>query len=146
MSPVRTALARLWSRGEVRYLLVGGFCFLADVTILWVAHDLLGVPLPIATPVAFLASFAITYTMQRVIAFGSESAIGTSVFRYTLLVVFNTIATTGIVWAAPALGLPWIVGKIVAVIATTIWNYFAYRHFVFRPARSPRDGDAVTDA
>ncbi|KJQ53665.1 GtrA family protein [Microbacterium sp. SA39] len=142
MSPARAALARLWSRGEVRYLLVGGFCFLADVAILWVAHDLLGVPLPIATPVAFLASFAFTYTMQRVIAFGSQSAIGSSVFRYTLLVVFNTVATTGIVWAAPALGLPWIVGKLVAVIATTIWNYFAYRHFVFRPARPARDADA----
>lgn len=136
MTGVRNALARLWGRSEVRYLLVGGFCFLADVTILWVAHDLFGVPLPIATPVAFLASFAITYTMQRVIAFGSESAVGASVLRYTLLVIFNTVATTGIVWAAPALGLPWIVGKIVAVIATTFWNFFAYRHFVFRPSRA----------
>lgn len=143
MSRVREALVALWSRGEVRYLIVGGFCFLADVAILWVAHDVLGVPLPIATPVAFLASFAITYTMQRVIAFGSKSPVGTSVFRYTLLVIFNTIATTGIVWAAPALGLPWIVGKLVAVVATTIWNYFAYRHFVFRPAKSEPVADGL---
>lgn len=136
MTRVKGLLPQLWARSEVRYLLVGGFCFLADVVILWVAHDFLGVPLPVATPIAFLASFAITFTLQRVVAFGGDSAVGSSIFRYTLLVIFNTLATTGIVWLAPVLGLPWIIGKIVAVIVTTIWNYFAYRYFVFRPKRS----------
>lgn len=125
-------LARLaWGHSAIRYLLVGGFCFLVDVALLWLAHDLLGVPLAIATPVAFLASFAVTYTLQRLVAFASEARVVPSVARYTALVVFNTIATTGIVWLVDQAGGGWLIGKVVAVVATTIWNYFAYRYWVF---------------
>lgn len=125
------AVRRVWSHSAIRYLLVGGFCFLVDAGLLWVLHDLAGAPLAIATPVAFLASFAVTYTLQRVVAFGSEARVAPSVARYTALVIFNTIATTGIVWAVDALGGAWLVGKVLAVVATTIWNYFAYRYWVF---------------
>lgn len=135
---LRDAARRIWSLSPVRYLLVGGFCFVVDVALLWIAHEWLGVPLPIATPLAFLASFAVTYTMQRVVAFASDSKMVPSVARYTALVAFNTLATTGIVWAVDALAGGWFVGKVLAVVATTVWNYFAYRYWVFAssPARS----------
>ncbi|WP_051662318.1 MULTISPECIES: GtrA family protein [unclassified Microbacterium] len=132
------AVRRIWSHSAVRYLVIGGFCFLVDAGLLWIAHDLLGVPLAVATPVAFLASFAVTYTLQRVVAFASDSKVVPSVARYTALVIFNTIATTAIVWFVDSLGGGWFVGKVLAVIATTVWNYFAYRYWVFTnpPARS----------
>ncbi|MGS0560822.1 GtrA family protein [Microbacterium aurugineum] len=132
------AVRRLWSHSAVRYLVIGGFCFVVDAGLLWFAHDVLGVPLAIATPIAFLASFAVTYTLQRVVAFASDSKVVPSVARYTALVIFNTIATTGIVWAVDQLGGGWFLGKVLAVIATTVWNYFAYRYWVFinPPARS----------
>ena len=137
MTGLGDTLHRLWGSSAARYLLVGGFCFLADVAILWVAHDVLGVPLAIATPVAFLASFAITYTTQRVIASESDAKVAPSVLRYTVLVAFNTVATTAIVWGIAELGAAWIVGKVVATIATTIWNYFAYRYWVFASPKAP---------
>jgi len=125
-------LARLaWGSSAVRYLVVGGFCFLVDVGLLWLAHDVLGAPLAIATPLAFLASFAVTYTLQRVVSFSSDSQVVPSVARYTALVIFNTLATTGIVWLVDQSGAGWFAGKVVAVVATTVWNYFAYRHWVF---------------
>lgn len=124
-------LARLWSSSAVRYLVVGGFSFLFDVGMLWLLHNVFGVPLTISTPTAFLLSFAVTYTLQRTVAFRSADGVAPSVLRYTILVAFNTIATTAIVWAADAIGMPWIVGKVAAVLATTVWNYFAYRYWVF---------------
>jgi putative flippase GtrA len=131
-------LARLaWGSSGVRYLLVGGFCFLVDVGLLWLAHDVLGAPLAFATPIAFLASFAVTYTLQRVIAFASDAKVVPSVARYTALVVFNTIATTAIVWLIDGAGWGWLAGKIVAVVATTVWNYFAYRYWVFVTPPTP---------
>ena len=135
---LRATARRLWDHSAVRYLLVGGFCFVVDVALLWLAHDVLGVPLAIATPVSFLASFAVTYTLQRVVAFASDSKVVPSVARYTALVVFNTLATTGIVWAIDEAGAGWLLGKVVAVVATTVWNYFAYRYWVFAhpPTRS----------
>lgn len=127
-SPV---LARLWSSSAVRYLLMGGFAFLFDIGMLWLLHEAFRVPLAVSTPVAFLLSFAVTYTLQRTVAFRASDGVAPSVLRYALLVAFNTVATTGIVWAADALGMPWAAGKVVAVLATTVWNYFAYRYWVF---------------
>lgn len=127
----RNPVARIWSSSAVRYVVVGGFAFVFDVALLWLLHEMLGISLAISAPVAFLASFAVTYTLQRLVAFRSDEAVLPSVIRYTLLVAFNTVATTGIVWAANAAGLPWESGKVIAVAATTVWNYFAYRHWVF---------------
>lgn len=125
------AVRRVWSSSAIRYLAVGGFCFVVDAGLLWIIHDIFGAPLAIATPIAFLASFAVTYTLQRVVAFASDSRVAPSVARYTALVIFNTIATTAIVWVIDALGGEWLLGKVLAVIATTLWNFFAYRHWVF---------------
>ncbi|WP_341934942.1 GtrA family protein [Microbacterium sp. LWO14-1.2] len=137
---VRAAVQRVWSHSAVRYLLVGGFCFLVDVGILWLAHEALGIPLAVATPLSFLASFAVTYTLQRIVAFASDAKVVPSVARYTALVIFNTLATTGIVWTVDHLGGGWLVGKVIAVVATTVWNFFAYRHWVFAAPR-PRSSD-----
>ncbi|MGX1701287.1 GtrA family protein [Microbacterium sp. NPDC055357] len=129
----------------MRYLVVGGFCFLVDIGLLWLLHDAFHVPLAIATPIAFLASFIVTYSLQRIVAFSSDAKVAPSVGRYTLLVVFNTVATTGIVAGFAALGVPWVIGKVVAVAATTVWNYFAYRFWVFaRPnTTNPKDDHDV---
>lgn len=137
---VRGAVRRAWSSSAVRYLFVGGICFAVDVALLWAAHDLLGVPLAVATPLAFLTSFVVTYTLQRVVSFASDSKMVPSVARYTALVVINTIATTAIVWAVDTIGGGWFVGKVAAVVATTVWNYFAYRYWVFAgPTRRSPD-------
>ncbi|SIT88788.1 Putative flippase GtrA (transmembrane translocase of bactoprenol-linked glucose) [Microbacterium sp. RU33B] len=124
-------ISRAWSSSAVRYLAVGGFSFLFDVFVLWLLHEVFLVPLTISTPVAFLTSFAVTYTLQRTVAFRATDGVAPSVVKYAILVGVNTVATTAIVWAADALGLPWIVGKVAAVVTTTIWNYFAYRYWVF---------------
>lgn len=137
---VLSAAQRLWAHSAVRYLVVGGFCFIIDVALLWLAHEVIGLPLAIATPIAFLASFAVTYTLQRIVAFAAETKVVPSVARYTALVIFNTLATTGIVWVVDQLGGGWLVGKVVAVVATTVWNFFAYRHWVFA-APHPRSSD-----
>lgn len=130
------AIQRVWSIGVVRYLVVGGLCFLFDVALLGLATSVLGIPLVIATPVAFLASFAVTYSMQRLVAFAADNKFAPSVFRYTVLVAANTMVTTGIVWAANEIGWGWLVGKVLAVAVTTVTNFFVYRYWVFAPEKS----------
>jgi putative flippase GtrA len=139
LSPVER-LRRLWEHSAVRYLIVGAFCFLVDVGLLWFGRNVIGAPLAVATPIAFLASFAVTYTLQRIVAFSSDARVAPSVTRYTALVVLNTIATTVIVWGTDAVGWPWFAGKVIAVVTTTVWNYFFYRYWVF-PAPEPRSTD-----
>lgn len=127
----QSRVARAWASSAVRYLVVGLFAYAFDVGLLALLHDVLGVPLTIATPVAFLTSFGVTYLLQRTFAFRSQTSMSASAMKYAILVAFNTLATTGIVSLAPALGLPWIVGKTAAVASTTVWNFFCYRYWIF---------------
>jgi putative flippase GtrA len=131
-------LSGLWSSSLVRYLVMGGLSFAFDFGLLFLLHDVAGVPLAVATPTAFLASFVVTYTLQRLFAFRASDAVAPSVVRYALLVAANTVLTTGIVAVADSIGWSWVLGKIVAVAITTVGNYFAYRHWVFaRPKGFP---------
>lgn len=127
-------LRAFWSLAPVRYLVVGGVAFLIDIGLLFVLFEVIGIPLAVSTPVAFLLSFAITFLMQRAFAFESGGRLVSSAVRYVLLVAANTVATTLIVTTGAAWGLPWEVAKVVAVASTTVWNYFAYRYWIFRPS------------
>ncbi|MBV0894321.1 GtrA family protein [Microbacterium sp. NC79] len=128
-------LQRMWAIGVIRYLAVGGFCFLFDVALLWFATSVLAIHLVPATAIAFLASFVVTYSMQRFVAFAADNKVAPSVVRYTVLVAANTIITTAIVWGIDEIGWGWLIGKILAVGVTTITNYFVYRYWVFAPQK-----------
>lgn len=127
---------QIWANSVVRYLVVGGLCFLFDVALLWFATSVLGIHLVPATAIAFLASFVVTYSMQRFVAFAADNAVAPSVVRYAILVAANTVVTTGIVWAANEIGWGWLIGKILAVAVTTVTNYFVYRYWVFAAPKS----------
>lgn len=134
------ALSALFAHSAVRYLFAGGLSFLVDFGLLALFHEVLHWPTGIAAGVAFVASFAFTYTIQRTFSFGAQTPHGRALVRYTLLVVANTVATMGIVAMIDTTVAGWGVGKVVATIVTTAWNYFAYRYWVFAPTQ-----DAASD-
>lgn len=128
----------LWASSLVRYLVMGGLSFAFDFGLLWLLYDVAGVQLAVATPTAFLASFVVTYTLQRLFAFRATDSMAPSIVRYAILVAANTVLTTGIVAFADAVGWSWVLGKVAAVTVTTVGNFFAYRYWVFtHPKGSP---------
>ncbi|ERK73317.1 GtrA family protein [Leifsonia aquatica] len=133
-------LARLLGHSAVRYLIAGGLSFLVDFGLLALLHDVLLWPVWLASGTSFLLSFAFTYTIQRIFSFGSTAPHGRAVLRYTLLVAFNTIATVIIVSLINSSVAGWAGGKIIATVVTTVWNYFAYRYWVFADPRQPEPG------
>lgn len=130
-------IGRIWRNNAFRYLLAGGTAFLVDTGLLAVFRELLGWPVWASAGTAFVLSFFFTYFIQRVFAFGSDLPHGKSLFRYILLVVFNTVATMGIVSLIALTPAGWFVGKVVATAATTVWNFFIYRAWVFPSATRP---------
>jgi putative flippase GtrA len=125
-------LRPLARNSALRYLVAGGLAFLFDLGLLAFLKNILDWPLWLATSTAFLASFAFTYTIQRFFAFDATSPHGAALLKYAALVAFNTIATVGIVALIDMTPLGWVWGKVIATGATTVWNYFAYRYWVFR--------------
>lgn len=125
---------RVWHNSAFRYLFAGGTAFVVDAGMLAIFRELLGWQVWLATGVAFVLSFFFTYFIQRIFAFGSDLPHGKALFRYIVLVAFNTLATMGIVSLIALTPLGWFAGKVMATGATTVWNFFIYRAWVFPPA------------
>lgn len=126
----KAVIVRLYGNTILRYLAVGGSSFLIDFGLLYLFHEVFGVRLWISTGIAFLASFFFNFTFQKIFAFSSKSHKGWSLVKYIALVLFNTVATIGIV-AVLYTFIGWELAKVVATLLTTIWNYLAYRFIVF---------------
>lgn len=124
-------LPALLQSSMVRYLVAGGFAFLVDFGLLALLHEVFGWATWLAAGVAFVLSFAFTYFIQRVFSFESTAPHGKALIKYTLLVAFNTLATAIIVGLVSQSALSWGGGKVIATAVTTVWNYFAYKYWVF---------------
>lgn len=140
----RSLFKRLPSYSGVRYLIAGGLSFLVDFGLLALLHDVLFWPVWLASGVSFLLSFVFTYTIQRAFSFGSRAPHGRALLRYTLLVAFNTLATILIVSLVNSSVVGWAGGKVVATVVTTVWNYFAYRYWVFTDDPKPNEPSPST--
>lgn len=115
----------------LKYLVVGGISFALDFVLLVFLHEVLGVDLWIATPVAFLASFAVNYLLSRFFTFAGTGAKGASFFKYAALVAFNAVAASLVVSGFEVLGGSYMLGKIISTAAMTVWNFFIYKYWVF---------------
>lgn len=126
-----TQLQKLANHSAVRYLVVGGFSFALDLGLLALFKELLGWQLWIATATAFVTSFVFNYTAQRMFSFNSEAPHGRALVKYVILVAFNSAATVVIVGLVDLTPAGWATGKVLSTAATTFWNYFAYKNWVF---------------
>lgn len=127
-----------------KYLLVGGLSFAVDFLLLLLLHEVFGVHLWLATPIAFLTSLAANYLLQRSFTFSGTSVKGTSFLKYMALVAFNTVAASFIVSGFEALGSSYMLGKVISTAAMTIWNFFAYKYWVFTAKTAAPDPAAGT--
>ena len=139
----RGGLRALFDHSAVRDLGAGGLAFLVDFGLLALLHGVLGVATWLAAALAFVISFAFTYTIQRMFSFGSQVPHGPALLKYTLLVAVNTVATAVIVALVDQSPLSWAGGKIIATCVTTVWNYFAYRYWVFAEPRRSTEADSA---
>ena len=114
-----------------KYLVVGVLSFAIDFALLVALHEVFGVALWLATPVAFLVSLGANYLLQRYFTFSGTPTRGTSFVKYILLVAVNTVAASLIVSGFEAVGSSYVIGKVVSTAAMTVWNFFAYKYWVF---------------
>jgi len=115
------------------YLAAGGVSLLLDIATLFLLHSVLRLPLIVAVSIAFFVGLFSNYAINRYWVFSGDGSHGRSMSRYGLLVVFNYAATVVIVAQLAAVGFPYIIGKLIAVGGTLLWNFLAYKHWVFSP-------------
>ena len=126
----------------VKFLVVGGLSFAIDLGLLALLHEVGGVDLWIATPIAFLTSLVFNFFVQKNFTFQSGARAHVSFLKYGALVVFNVVATDVIVNLVAGSGQSYALGKVIATVVTTVWNFMLYKHWIFKAARAS-DGDTV---
>lgn len=116
------------------YLVVGGLTVVVDIGLLALLHEFYGVPLGLATTVAFCTAVVMNFLLNRTAmsSWGSRGLMRHA-FRYASLVVANYVITVAVVMTAGHLGDRYLVAKVAVVAASTTWNFLLYRHWVFTP-------------
>jgi putative flippase GtrA len=122
-----------------RYLVIGGGSVVIDVGLLYILHSVVGVQLVLATVIAFLCSLVFNFACNRIMMAGSQGEqLMRHAYRYGLLVVANLGITVAVVTGSAHIGVPYVVGKLGVVAASTCWNFVLYRRWVFTgPAVAP---------
>ena len=122
----------LYQNAVVRFLFVGGLSFALDLGLLALLHEVFGVELWLATPVAFVVSLVFNFLLQRMFTFRATNKGSVSAVKYILLVIVNIAVSDLVVTGSDALGWSYLIGKAWATVMTTVWNYFLYRHWIFK--------------
>lgn len=116
----------------VRYLTVGGLSFAVDAGLLVALREGADAPLLVAATVAFWVALVVNFTLNRLWAFGGHQAVTVSFAKYLTLVGVNYAATLGVLALGTALGVNYVLVKAFATGMTVLWNFVAYRFWVFR--------------
>lgn len=127
----------------VKFLFVGVASFAIDLGLLALLHEVAQVDLWVATPIAFLASLAFNFFVQRSFTFQSSSSTHVSFAKYGALVVFNVVATDLIVNIFAHWGMAYPIAKVFATVATTVWNFLLYKYWIFPSHRAMPAEDSV---
>jgi putative flippase GtrA len=125
------AFARVTQHSAVRFVLVGGASVLVDAGLLYVLHGRLGMWLPPATAIAFLAGFLANFALNRQWSFGATGALRGQLVRYLALVAGNLLLTVALVPGLTGLGVPYLVAKVLTTAALSAVNYVISKRWIF---------------
>lgn len=125
---------RLRSHSAPRFVAVGGVTLLADIGMLALLHGALRVPLLASTIIAFVVASIINFSFNRQWAFQGARAGRTrpQLLRFYTLVLLNLLSTVLITVGLSALGLMYLIAKLVAALLNAVANFFLYRSWVFK--------------
>lgn len=119
-------------RQVVRFLAVGVVSYVVDIGTLWVLARRVGVPLALATTIAFAASFVVNFGGNRFVVFPGGGPAGRQVRRYLVVVALTYVGTLAVVLGGTHAGVPLLVAKTVAVLLSAFFNFAVGRRWVYR--------------
>jgi putative flippase GtrA len=116
----------------LRYALAGGVVYAVDVTSLWALHSKAHLALALATTLAFGCAFVVNLTVNRSFTFASNGHVGRQAVRLLILVGLNYVSTLLIVVGLSHVWNAFLVSKTIATALNAVFNFFAYRGWVFK--------------
>jgi putative flippase GtrA len=134
------ALLPPWARRVVPATAVGfaalsSFTYAVDLLILALGYDVLGLPYPVAVTVGYVIAFGLSFLLNRWLNFQVHGHVGQQTGRYVLTVLANyALFILVLASTLEALGVQFIVARLVAGACEAVFMYLMMRGFVFRRA------------
>jgi len=130
---MKSLLSAIYSDSRVRYLAIGGGTFLVELAVLFAAQAA-GAPGTLAVAISFIIGTALSFLLQKIIAFKDrrfqKKVVFSQALLYAALVVFNFAFTVLAVWLLEQY-FPVALIRTVALATTVIWNYYLYKTRIF---------------
>lgn len=112
-----------------RYLIVGGFSFIADAAVLRLFENVFGFHYLVAAAAGFLFGVTVNYVLSGLLAFAGKKA---RVSKTAELVIFLAISVAGLgltellMWLFTDIGgLHYMLSKVIAAAIVFFWNFLA---------------------
>jgi putative flippase GtrA len=125
--------------------------WLVDVGLLWVGHEIAGLPAALAAAIGFLAGGLVNFLLNRIVFAGSRSRTVAQAWRYAALFAVNLalvslsvpVLAAVIDSVAPAVPASLVAAKVTVTALLLPLNAVAYGAWVFAPRneRAPESGD-----
>lgn len=136
---MKELITNLWKRSIVRYVFFGGLSYIIEIAIIQISlitlHDNI-----VSVTIGFWSGLVIAFLLQKMFAFQDgqkkPKRLLSQMLAYGLLIVINYLFTLGVVWALGNTIMGVIGARTIALVITTVWNFFAYKYVIFKTASS----------
>ena len=131
------AITIIKSSTLLRYIFVGGTSYAIELSVLLLLIYVFHANTALAVSIGFWLGLIISFILQKFLAFGDKDTrvkrLTIQSFYYGLLVAVNyTFTLVFVHYLSPILTI--LVARTVALIITTVWNFFVYKKIIFKEA------------
>ena len=116
----------------VGFALINGFTFSVDLGLLALLYRGARLPHPVAITIGYAAAFGLAFVLNRRFNFHAHGPVAGQVARWVLVVVVNYAALVlGLGSGLHAIGVPFLLARVIAAGAEAVWMYSMMRWWVF---------------
>lgn len=129
-------LSRVVAPSFLGFAIINGFTFGIDLLLLMLFRSGLGLPVPIAFTLAYVIAFGLSFVLNRALNFRSHAPVGPQAGLYAVAILINYLAfILGVGSALTAIGLQYVLSRIVAGACEAAFMYSVMRWIIFRDTR-----------
>lgn len=124
----------------VGFALINGFTFSVDIGLLALLYRGVGLPHPVAITIGYVTAFGLAFVLNRRFNFHAHGPVAGQVARWVLVVLVNYVALVlGLGSGLHAIGVPFLLARVIAAAAEALWMYSMMRWWVFASTPAERD-------
>ncbi|WP_082114878.1 GtrA family protein [Lentzea aerocolonigenes] len=129
-------LSRVVAPSFLGFAIINGFTFGIDLVLLMMFRSGVGLPVPIAFTLAYVLAFGLSFVLNRALNFRSHAPVGPQAGLYAVAILINYLAfILGVGSALTAIGLQYVLSRIVAGACEAAFMYSVMRWIVFRDTK-----------